>query len=73
MQNFEAAEKEFRLAVQLKSTGDNHYSLAACLMTLNRYDEALAELEIASHLEPEESLYRARKDELVKLMKSNAR
>jgi tetratricopeptide (TPR) repeat protein len=73
LQDFAAAEKEFRQAVQLKSTADNHYSLAACLMSLSRNGEALAELEIASHLDPEEKLYRARKEELVRLMNGNPR
>jgi tetratricopeptide (TPR) repeat protein len=73
LQRYSEAEKEFRQAVRLKSTGDNHYSLAACLMTMDRYQEALAELEIASHLDPAQSLYRARKDELIKLMKANPR
>ena len=40
-------------------------------MTMNRNEEALSELEIASHLDPEQKLYRARKDELIKLMKGN--
>jgi tetratricopeptide (TPR) repeat protein len=65
----QAAEKEFREALRVTPSADNHYSLAACLMTMDRYDEALAELETASRLDPERTLYRARREELLKLMK----
>jgi tetratricopeptide (TPR) repeat protein len=65
----QAAEKEFREALRVNSSADNHYSLAACLMTMDRYEEALSELETASHLDPERNLYRARREELLKLMK----
>ena len=65
----QAAEKEFREALRVNSSADNHYSLAACLMTMDRYEEALAELETASRLDPERTLYRARREELLKLMK----
>jgi hypothetical protein len=41
-------------------------------MTMNRNDEALAELEIASRLDPGQKLYRARMEELLKLMKAPA-
>ena len=58
-QQLHAAEKEFREALRLKPTADNHYSLAACLMSLDRYPEALTELEVASRLDPERTLYRA--------------
>jgi Flp pilus assembly protein TadD len=68
-QQLPGAEKEFREALRLNNSPDNHYSLAACLMTLDRYDEALAELEIAARLDPARPLYRARRDELLKLMK----
>jgi len=68
-QQLQAAEKEFREAVRLNATPDNHYSLAACLMSMDRYEEALSELEIASRLDPEKPLYRARRDELLKLMR----
>jgi tetratricopeptide (TPR) repeat protein len=69
-----AAEKEFREALRLNASANNHYSLAACLITMDRYEEALSELELASRLDPERPLYRARRDELIKLMKSpNAR
>jgi hypothetical protein len=37
-------------------------------MTMDRYEEALSELETAAHLDPERQLYRARRDELLKLM-----
>jgi tetratricopeptide (TPR) repeat protein len=73
-QQLQAAEKEFREALRLKPSADNHYSLAACLMTLDRYEEALSELELASRLDPQRPLYRARREELLKLMKGpNAR
>ena len=68
IQSLEEAEKQFREALRLEPTASNHYSLAACLMATNRNDEALAELEIASHLDPAQTLYRARKEELLKLM-----
>ena len=64
----QAAEKEFREALRLNASPDNHYALAACLMTMDRYEEALSELETAAHLDPERQLYRARRDELLKLM-----
>ena len=71
-QQLQAAEKEFREALRLKATADNHYSLAACLMTMDRYEEALSELEVASRLDPERPLYRARREELLKLMKGSS-
>ena len=68
LQSLEEAEKQFREALRLEPAASNHYSLAACLMAMNRNDEALAELEMASHLDPAQALYRARKEELLKLM-----
>jgi superkiller protein 3 len=68
-QQLPAAEKEFREALRLNASPDNHYSLAACLMSMDRYAEALSELEIASRLDPERHLYRARRDELLKVLK----
>jgi tetratricopeptide (TPR) repeat protein len=67
-QQLPAAEKEFREALHLNASPDNHYALAACLMTMDRYEEALAELETAARLDPDRKLYRARRDELLKLM-----
>jgi tetratricopeptide (TPR) repeat protein len=64
-----AAEKEFREALRLNNSPDNHYSLAACLMSMHRDEEALSELETAARLDPERKLYRARREELLKLMK----
>jgi tetratricopeptide (TPR) repeat protein len=69
-QQLQAAEKEFREALRLKASADNHYSLAACLMSLDRYEEALSELDMASRLDPDRTLYRARREELLKLMKA---
>lgn len=69
LQQTAAAEKEFRQALRLNASSDNHYSLAACLMTMDRYEEALSELDAAARLDPERTLYRARREELVKLMK----
>jgi tetratricopeptide (TPR) repeat protein len=66
----QAAEKEFREALRLNASPDNHYSLAACLMSMDRYEEALSELETAARLDPERKLYRARRDELRKLMQT---
>jgi Flp pilus assembly protein TadD len=69
-----AAEREFREALRLNASPENHYALAACLMNMDRYEEALTELETAARLEPERPLYRARRDELMQLMKQiNAR
>ena len=73
LHQFPSAEKEFRETLRLEPTANNHYDLAACLVSLNRYDEALSELEVASHLDPGQNLYRARKDELMKLMKATSR
>jgi tetratricopeptide (TPR) repeat protein len=67
-----AAEKEFREALRINASADNHYSLAACLMSMDRYQEALSELEVASRLDPERTLYRARREELLKLMKGSS-
>ena len=69
-QQLEQAEKEFREALNLEPSAQNHYSLAACLMALNRYGEALGELEIASRLDPGQELYRTRLQELVRLTAS---
>jgi tetratricopeptide (TPR) repeat protein len=68
----QAAEKEFREALRLNASADNHYSLAACLMTMDRYEEALSELENAARLDPQRALYRARHEELLKLIKGTA-
>ncbi len=62
------AEKEFREALKLEPSAQNHYALAACLMALNRYEEALGELEIASRLDPKENLYRARMQEAARMI-----
>jgi tetratricopeptide (TPR) repeat protein len=70
----QAAEKEFREALRLNPSADNHFSLAACLMSMDRYEEALSEVELASRMDPSRPLYRARREELLKLMKdTNAR
>jgi superkiller protein 3 len=68
-QQLTAAEKEFREALRLNASPENHYSLAACLMTMDRYEEALSELDSAARLAPDRTLYRARREELIKLMK----
>ncbi len=39
-------------------------------MTMNRNEEALGELEVASRLDPGQKLYRARREELLKVMKN---
>jgi tetratricopeptide (TPR) repeat protein len=59
--------------LRLNGSADNHYSLAACLMSRDRYQEALAELETAARIDPNQTLYRARREELLKLMKENSR
>lgn len=67
-QQLAEAEKEFRQALHLEPSAQNHYSLAACLMALNQYEEALGELEIASRMDPSQNLYRSRMREVVRLM-----
>jgi len=67
-QDLEGAEKEFREAVRLMPSAENHYSLAACLMALNKYEEALGELEIASRLDPKQNLYRTRMQEAARMI-----
>jgi superkiller protein 3 len=64
-----AAEKEFREALRVNASAENHYSLAACLTSRNRYQEALSEIDMAAKLDPERTLYRARREELMKLIK----
>jgi hypothetical protein len=58
--------------VRLQPTASNHYYLAACLMSLRRYDAALAELDTAARLEPAQGLYRTRKRELRRLMQASS-
>jgi tetratricopeptide (TPR) repeat protein len=70
-QKMAEAEKEFREALRLEPSAQNHYSLAACLMALNQYEEALGELEIASRMDPSQNLYRARMQEVVRLITSS--
>jgi tetratricopeptide (TPR) repeat protein len=72
VQAFEQAEKELREAVRLEPTARNHYYLAACLISQNRYEEALTEMQVASRMEPTQNLYRARLEELVRLMKTSS-
>ena len=69
-QQLAEAEKEFRVALRLEPSAQNHYSLAACLMALNQLEQALGELEIASRLDPSQNLYRARMQEVVRLITS---
>jgi tetratricopeptide (TPR) repeat protein len=70
-QQLAEAEKEFRVALKLEPSAENHFSLAACLMALNQYEDALGELEIASRMDPSQNLYRARMQEVVRLMTSS--
>jgi tetratricopeptide (TPR) repeat protein len=72
-QDLRGAEKEFREALRVNPSADNHFSLAACLMSMDRYQEALSEIEVAARMDPERQLYRARREELLKLMKTNSR
>jgi tetratricopeptide (TPR) repeat protein len=69
--NMVAAEKEFREALRVNASADNHYSLAACLMSLDRYQEALSEIDLATKLDPSRGLYQARRQELLKLMQDS--
>jgi Flp pilus assembly protein TadD len=70
-EDFAAAETEFRQTLRLQPTDNNHCYLSACLMSLPRYDDALNELDKATRLEPAQNLYRARKQELLRLMKAS--
>ena len=69
--NLNAAEREFREALRVNASADNHYSLAACLISLDRYREALSEIDLAAKLDPERTLYRARREEVLKLLDSD--
>jgi tetratricopeptide (TPR) repeat protein len=71
VQKFYAASKEFHEALRLQPSADNHYSLAACLISMGDYDEALIELNAAARINPAQSLYQQRREELVKLMKAS--
>jgi tetratricopeptide (TPR) repeat protein len=70
-EDFAAAETEFRQTLRLQPTANNHFSLSACLMSLGRYDDALTELDKATRLGPAQNLYRARKQELLRLRKAS--
>jgi len=70
-QQLAEAEREFREALKLEPSAENHFSLAACLMALNQYEDALGELEIASRMDPSQNLYRARMQEVVRLITSS--
>lgn len=67
-QHLAEAEKEFREALRLEPNAQNHYSLAACLMALDHYEDALGELEIASRMDPSQEIYRTRMQEVVRLI-----
>ena len=54
--DFRAAETEFRQALRLQPSANNHYYLAACLMSMGRYDAALAKLDTAARLKPAQDL-----------------
>jgi hypothetical protein len=58
--------------VRIEPTAEHHFALAACLMSLGRDSEALAEMDTATRLDPDKQLYNARKEELRRLMKSNS-
>jgi tetratricopeptide (TPR) repeat protein len=70
-QKNDSALHEYREAARLEPSADNHYYVAVCLINMGRNDEALGELEAAASIDPGQSLYRARKDELLKLMKTS--
>jgi Flp pilus assembly protein TadD len=71
LQQLPAALKEFEEAVRIEPTAEHHYALAACLINAGRDSEALAEMEAATKLDPGKSLYRARKEELLQLMRAS--
>jgi tetratricopeptide (TPR) repeat protein len=70
---YDQALREHREALRLTSSADNHYYVAICLIKMGRNDEALLELETAARMDPGQSLYRARKDELQKLIRAESR
>ena len=45
-------------------------ALAACLINLGRDNEALSEIETATRMDPGKTLYRARQEELLQLMRA---
>jgi len=72
LRRLEEAALEFREALRLEATADDHYDLAACLMSMGHNDDALAEMEIATRMAPGQELYRARREELIRLMGTQA-
>jgi tetratricopeptide (TPR) repeat protein len=70
-QDLNAATREFQEALRLDPSAENHFYLAACLMGRGQEKEALAELEKASSMQPGDKLYRARKEDLLRLMQSS--
>jgi tetratricopeptide (TPR) repeat protein len=68
--DYPAAIAEYREAIRVQPSADNHYYLAACLIKTDEYEQALQELETAARMDPGQSLYRARKDELLKIIGS---
>jgi Flp pilus assembly protein TadD len=72
LQQGSAALAQFQDAVRIEPTAEHHFALAACLMSLGKDSDALAEMEAASRLDPDKKLYNARKEELQRLMKSNS-
>jgi Flp pilus assembly protein TadD len=72
LQQLPPALKEFQEAVRIEPSAEHHYALAACLMSLGHDNEALAEMETATRLDPGKTLYQARKEELLRLMRSSS-
>ena len=73
-QQLHAAEKEFREALRLNASADNHFSLAACLMSLDRYRKHCRNWKSASRLDPDATCIGRAAKSLLKLMKDpNAR
>ena len=63
-------EQQFLIGVL---RGVSAWILTARLRSLDRYQQALEEIEAAAKLDPERPLYRARREELLKLMKDESR
>jgi tetratricopeptide (TPR) repeat protein len=72
LQKFDEAAQEFREVLRLAPGAANHYDLAACLMTMGLYGQALAELETAARMAPGQQLYGVRKQELIRLINTQA-
>src|SRR5205823_13862320 len=68
LQQGPAALTEFQQAVRVEPAAEHHFALAACLMSLGKDSDALAEMEEESRQDTDKKIYNARKEELLHLM-----